>query len=152
MTTKSDEWYHEILAALATEYKQWFQKYEIEFVSWEELGELLNNGLDEGRIWTLEDLWDGYHFTLSNGNEITYRGSGYLPFFGGYPASDETQYAISEKELSSSDKSVFNQVLIPCVSCVDEDGDEDSDPDCEFCEGQLEVRFDLNQDGTYDLA
>jgi hypothetical protein len=151
MKETSEDWYHEILAALATEYKQWFEEYEIEFVSWKELGELLKGGLDEGRIWTLEDLWDGYHFTLSNGDEITYRGSGYLPFFGGYPASDETQYAISETALSSSDKSVFNQVLIPCVSCVDEDGDEDSDPDCEFCEGQLEVRFDLNQDGTYNL-
>ena len=74
-----------------------------------------------------------------------------LARFGGYPDSDETQYAISGKTRSPADKSVLNEVLIPCVSCVDEDGDEDSDPDCVFCEGQLEVRFDLNLDGTYNL-
>ena len=152
MTEKSQEWYHETLVALATEYKQWFELNDIKFVSWQELGELLKDGLDEARIWTLEDLWDGFHFTLSNGEESTYRGSGYLPWFGGYPDSDETQYAISDKKHSPAYKSVFNAVLIPCVSCVDQEGDEDADPDCDFCEGELEVRFDLKVDGTYQLS
>lgn len=152
MTQKSQEWYDEVLSATAQQYKQWFEKYDIRFVSWEELGELLKDGLDEQRIWTWDDMWDSVPFTLSTGDETTYRGGGYLPYFEGYPDSDETHYAISPKALSSEDSSILDQVLLTCISCVDEDGDEDPDPDCEFCEGELEVRFDLKEDGTYQLS
>jgi len=144
-----DKEYLEILDATAAEYKLWFESYDVKFVSWEELGKLLEDGLDERRIWTQEDMWDGFYFTLSSGNETTYRGSGFLPYFGCYPDSDETYYAISAKVITPEDRSVFNEVLITCNTCVDEDGDEASDPDCEFCEGELEVRFELNTDGTY---
>jgi hypothetical protein len=124
----------------------------VKFVSWEELGKLLEDGLDERRIWTQEDMWDGVYFTLSGGNETTYRGSGFLPYFGGYPDSDETEYAISSNVITAKDSSVLKEVLVACKLCVDEDGDEDADPDCEFCEGELEVRFDLKVDGTYQLS
>jgi hypothetical protein len=152
MNQESQEWYEEILSAAAHEYKLWIETNDIKFSSWEELGELLKNGLDEAKIWTLEDLWDDYIFNLSNGTETSYRGSGYLPYFEGYPDNDETQYAISSKATTAGDGSVFNEVLITCNSCVDEDGDADPDSDCEFCQGEIEVRFELQQDGNYCRA
>lgn len=149
---RAQAWCYEVLVALATEYKQWFELNDIKFVSWQELGELLKDGLDEARIWTLEDLWDGHHFTLSSGVETTYRGMGFVPYFGSYPDSDETEYAISSNVITAKDSSVLKEVLVACKLCVDEDGDEDADPDCEFCEGELEVSFDLKVDGTYQLS
>ena len=152
MTETPEEWHQEILGALASEYKQWYELNDIRFVSWQELGELLKDGLDEARIWTLEDLWDNQYFTLSSGIATTYRGMGFLPYFGSYPDSDETEYAISSSAITTKDNSVLKEVLVACKLCVDEDGDQDADLDCDFCEGELEVRFDLNVDGTYQLS
>lgn len=149
---RAQAWCYEVLVALAAEYKQWFELNDIKFVSWQELGELLNDGLDEAKVWPLEDFWDDRYFTLSSGVETTYRGMGFVPYFGSYPDSDETEYAISSNVITAKDSSVLKEVLVACKFCVDEDGDEDADPDCEFCEGELEVRFDLKVDGTYQLS
>ena len=82
----------------------------------------------EDHIWTQTDEYDSMPVSLASGEETTIRGSSYRPYFEGYPDSDETQYAIASRPVSSEDANVYATVWISCPSCEDDGGDSD----CEF--------------------
>jgi hypothetical protein len=135
--------YKQILEAKAQEYKLWFEKFDIRIIDFEELAQSLESGVKPECIWTYKDFWD---VESSADGTIRFRGAGYVPWLDSED-DEEPCFAISSKPVSELDKSCFSEVLLQCYDC-----DETPDENCVFCLGDLEVRFDLNEDGTYALA
>jgi hypothetical protein len=135
--------YKDVLDAKAQEYKQWIENNKIRIIDFEDLEECLESGISPECIWTYKDFWD---VESSADESISFRGAGYVPWLD----SDDDQepcFAISSKPVSELDKSCYSEVLIQCYDC-----DEAPDENCAFCHGDLEVRYDMHEDGTFSLA
>lgn len=135
--------YKDVLDAKAQEYKLWFEKFEIRIIDFEELEESLESGIDAGCIWTYKDFWD---VASSPDGSINFRGAGYVPWLD-LNDDQEPSLAISSKPVSGEDSPCYSEVLLICYDCS-----EVVDSQCVFCLGILEVRFDLNSNGTYSLV
>lgn len=135
--------YKQVLEAKAQEYREWIEKFEIRIIDFEELQESLESGTDPACIWTYKDFWD---VASSEDGSISYRGAGYVPWLDS-DDDQEPSFAISSNPASDDDKSCYSEVLLICCDCS-----EVVDMECVFCLGKLEVRFDLNSDGTFSLV
>lgn len=131
-----------LLEKMAAEFQVWFAKNGIEFVEPGEIQALLSSGIDKSRIWTYVDFWDLASITLDTGEAISFIGAGFVPEFDSDSMVDG-KFAISKASIDDSSDAVYSEIVVACHNC-------DEDEDCDLCEGEGEVRYYLNSDGTFD--
>jgi hypothetical protein len=131
--------HEKLLAELANEYAEWFKKFQVRLLESDELADELASGLDQSFVWSYKNFWDSVIHTDESGDEVRYRGAGYVEWY------EEDADAFAVTSLSEGDSDViFSEVLLMCDDCVD-----DTDPECEFCQGEQEVTFVLSPDGSF---
>jgi hypothetical protein len=128
-----------LLSELARDYSAWFKKFQVRLLESDELADELDSGLDESFIWSYKDFWDSTIYVDESGEEVRYRGAGYVEWY------EEDADAFAVAALNEGDSEViFSEVMLLCDDCI-----EDEDEDCAFCEGDQEVAFVLKPDGTF---